>query len=965
MNSIQPKKGDPNMSGKKSMLLSAIIVLIVSFPLSSQTNNEIFERMIGPAVRMDPKIAAQVLASKPGTKFRYDTDGDGKIDTIYFIDNDDRHSPDRQPLLVKVVDEDGDMWVTGEGDLDSDLYIADWNGDGTIDRVVDYIDVDGDNDVDEQVLYRWHDDLRFKDDTWGSLLYNGRAYSATWTRDIGDDNRLQYERNYEYNQPTTQWQSDFNGDEISVYAFLYDVKENRFIPGWENPFCFYDSDKDGVAEEVVRLTGNRNTARNLRYSIDIDNDARGSKRHGYDLSITALGPIRYGEEDCQRVVLRGIPTGPVIAWEKARALAKNANWSKAHLTFSENGINIDPTEGQNHSERWEGVLNHPNDFFPQVGGPSCGPYNKRNEVDSDNSGRFRFYRSGVDRRWHLFGAEVGWIKVDYNNDGKPDMEIAMEDTDLDGFFDLWRYDMDGDGKFEREFRLENDRAYLVPFDYDTLREAYTGELGKIVEENQRLIEALKGTLGKLERKFSVDEVEEYFSKRLAKEYDQGFRLGEKIKESPAGTRYYGDLIRERYFERFLKAGRGKVACLDEAVKSYEQGEYAQAAETLEKKFLKSTARRWYEQYAKRFGIEVQNPGERFLENQALVLELAEIRKAMPDFNERNYALVEEKPRIDWREVPSQVDDLNGDGKGEELVWVRSLLPKEKTTFWCYYTPGGIGKTGYEAKTDAAMDWDEGTKANISWESEQCAYRMYYGQLEAFGKKVEGLILKGFQKMKKSYHEAQDWGMDVLHVGAASGLGGLSIWEGERRLPVIMPGGKGGLRITRRILTRGPVRSLVRVDIDGVRGEKGEYRVRMEMSAYAGNRYSRQDVTVWSPDGGEVIYGPGLQKLTNDECYFLSGSGVLANWGYGYEGAGEIGLGVMYRPEEYVGYAEGDLDRYVKLRGKSGEKRTHWIYGDWRKGFPNPIAPSARDWASNVEQLAWRLRTPVSIRINGR
>jgi hypothetical protein len=491
------------------------------------------------------------------------------------------------------------------------------------------------------------------------------------------------------------------------------------------------------------------------------------------------------------------------------------------------------------------------------------------------------------------------------------------------------------------------------------------ELGKIVEENQRLIEALKGTLGKLEPSFTVDAVEEYFSKRLVKEYDQGFRLGEKINGSLAGTRYYGDLVRERYFARLLKAGQGKVTCLDEMVKSYEDGQYGQAAAILEKKFLKESGRRWYGNYAKRFGIEVENPGERHLENRAFVLNLEEIRKAVRDFNERNYVLAEEEPRIDWREVASQVDDLDGDGKGDELVWVKSLLPKEKMKLWCYYTPGGVGKAEHEPKTDAAMDWDERTKANIGWESERCAYRMYYGQIEAFGKRIDGLILGGLKGMKGSYHQMQDWGMDVLHVGAASGLGGLSIWEGENRLPVIMPEGKGSLRITRQVVARGPVRSLVRVDFSGLKGKRGEYRVRMEMSAYAGNRYSQVDVTIWSPDGKEVVYSPGLEKLARDEWYMLSGSGVLASWGNGYEGAGEIGLGIIYRPEEYAGYTEGELDRYVKLQSPSGEKRTHWIYGDWRKGLPNPVAPTARDWALAVEQLSLKLRTPVAVRVASR
>jgi hypothetical protein len=655
---------------RKSLIpVLGFAALALACPLFSQTNNEIFEKMIGPQARMDPAITAAVLKSEPGTKSRHDTDGDGRIDTIYFIDNDDRHSPERQPMLVKVVDEDGDMASSGEGDLDSDLYIADWNGDGTIDRAVDYIDLDHDQDMDEEVQYRWHDDLRFRDDTWESLQYNGRAYSAFWSKDIGDDNRLAYERDYEYYQPMTQWKSDFNGSETDVYSYLYDFKANFFVPGWENPFCFYDNDGDSRSDEVVRLTGNKNISRNLRYSLDLDNSDRGSQRHGYDMSITALGPIRYGEQDCERHAHRGIPTGPVVSWEKARALAKAANWSKAHLSFNENHNNIDVEEGNDHSERWEGVLNTPNDFFPQVGGPPCGPFNKRNEVDSDNSGSFQFYRSPVDRRWHLFGAEVGWIKTDYDYDGKPEMEIRFEDTDVDGFFDWWRYDLDGDGKYEREYRLADDRAYLVPFDYDALRQAYLSDLAKIVEDNQRLIEALKAALGKVEPKFAVDAVEEYFSTRLVKEYDHGFGLGAKIKNSLAGTRYYGDLIRERYIQRLIAAGAGKVTCLDEVMRACDMGDYGQAAAVLESKLLKGTARRWLEPYAKRFAIEAENAGERWLENRAFVIKVGDIKKSHPDFNERNYALAEAEPRIDWRVIPSQVDDLDGDGKGDELVWV--------------------------------------------------------------------------------------------------------------------------------------------------------------------------------------------------------------------------------------------------------------------------------------------------------
>ena len=136
-------------------LLSA--ALAASAPSSARelTNNEIFVRMIGPAAAMDSAVTAKVLRDGPGRKTFLDTDRDGRIDTCWFIDTDDRHEGKRAPLVVKVVDGDGDMERTGGGDLDSDLWVADWEGDGGVDRAIDYIDLDRDGDVDEEILYQW------------------------------------------------------------------------------------------------------------------------------------------------------------------------------------------------------------------------------------------------------------------------------------------------------------------------------------------------------------------------------------------------------------------------------------------------------------------------------------------------------------------------------------------------------------------------------------------------------------------------------------------------------------------------------------------------------------------------------------------------------------------------------------------------------------------------------------------
>ncbi|MBN1290781.1 MAG: DUF4861 family protein [Candidatus Latescibacteria bacterium] len=941
----------------RSQVLHIVFLIFILFStlVFSQTNNEIFENMVGQIAALDKDVTVQLLHRDPGEKILIDSNRDGRIDILYKIDTDERHKNERSPLVVKIIDEDGDMYLTGEGDLDSDLYVADWYGDGTIDRVIDYIDLDNDNDVDEQVLYQWSDMAHFL--AQASKNYDGKAYCAVWTKDYGDDNRLWYDINYEYNQRTTQWLTDFNGDEIFVYAFFYNFEENTFSAGFENPFAFYDLDGDSFSEEVVRLGASDFVINSLRYSMDIDNDTRGSNRHDYDFSISALGPVSYEPETCMTINLRGIETGHIITWENVRPIAKAGIWSKIHLTWDENDNNIDPVQGRQHNERWEGIISYGNEYIRQVGGPSCGAYNKRNEVDMDGSGNSHFYYSTVDQRLHLYGAEVGWIKADYDYDEHADMQIFMEDTDGNGFFDTWKYDANADSIFERVFNLTNDEGQVYQLDYLTLHELYLPSIEKAVKDNQKMLETIKPVLMKYEENFSLDNIEEYFRTSLVTGYNRGFSLGQKVKNSDEGTRYYGDLMRERYWFRLLKTGAVNDSNFPDIRDAYENGLYDHTADLIEQHFLKEQVIQPYKSYEKCFMIELTNPVDMFLENHPLILDIETIRNKIRDFNPLNYEIVEGVSRIDWRSVASQVDDLNGDNKPDELAFVHSLLPMKVTNLRCWYSPEGIESTVYPQKTDTHRDWLD-LKVNIGWESNLCGYRMYYGQIDFFGKRRESLILK---TNAENYHLISDWGMDVLHVGQSSGLGGISIWNDSERIPVMNPVGKGNVGIERSIIASGPVRSLVRVDFSNVRSSKGDYTVSMLMSAFADNRFSQQNITVTSSLGDTVMYSPGVMKLKNDNFFLDSGSGILTCWGYSDDVIKDIGMGLMFEPGEYEGYAESEIDRYIKLKIPSGERRTHWIIGGWRKGLANPVAPTARDWAKQVDELGRQLRVQVGIR----
>lgn len=123
-------------------------------------------------------------------------------------------------------------------------------------------------------------------------------------------------------------------------------------------------------------------------------------------------------------------------------------------------------------------------------------------------------------------------------------------------------------------------------------------------------------------------------------------------------------------------------------------------------------------------------------------------------------------------------------EGGEWKWVTKSNGNEQ-----YEYQGGVFKSVAELKvdekhTDHSFDIQfEGP----GWESDKIGYRIYLdwrNAIDIFGKKTDKPVLQnvgldGFD----SYHEMQDWGVDVLKVGSALGIGTLAFWDGEKAVRV--------------------------------------------------------------------------------------------------------------------------------------------------------------------------------------
>ncbi len=523
----------------------AAVALGIAFVFASNCSadsvqtQKLFERVFGSAVKFDPAMVDKALQGKPGERHYVDKDNDGKPEEVWFIDTSPRHPPETQPLLVRVVDEDHDLEMGGEPDLDSDLYIADWKADGMVDAVCDYTDRDGDNDVDEMGLY-------FPGSSGG---VGAEKLMVWWGDDVGDDNQLWYDIGYTYRQRLCQYRSHFGGAELFC-AFTIGLNDSQWTPLWENPFLFYDNDHDGVTEEVIRIGGRGDLIDNLRYSFDADHDATLENPRDFDVSISAFAPPGTALEErlSERRALRGIPTGPFLAYSAARDFAHDRAWDKMLLCWDENDLNIDGDglrDGRftDTQERWEGVICKGNEYFKQIGGPSCGLFNKRVEVATTPREAWHVYYSPTDQRLHLFGADKMWQWADFNYDNNLDMRYDYADTDGDGYIDTWRLDINGDGQPEDTWTSQGAKPIDVPYTWTAVSETMIPLLARVPNQLFQLDTRLQQALAT----FGVNEPDAVMQCLLSgfdtPDLEEDLRV--RLLSSEESWRYYLDLVKDR------------------------------------------------------------------------------------------------------------------------------------------------------------------------------------------------------------------------------------------------------------------------------------------------------------------------------------------------------------------------------------------------------------------------------------
>ena len=460
-----------------------------------------------------------------GQSFTLDLNGDGRPDTIV-----ERVGGN----VVEAIDDTAH--ASNIVNRANTAYLVSYKGTGLVDRLVAYIDNDGDGDCDEmEIRYYQNGYLRFG---WFAENYD---HDGAQLFDLKD---WQYSGN--------GFSSKFRGN-VLMYLNKYDPSTGRWVPLSECPFAFFDPNHDGLAEIVLRVSAvpkqdvdfnevdyaNNPTFRwnpiapkneeivmgNLRLSYSLDPEPRSQQPH-FTFGFTMVGAEPYQTAGMFYTNPRRRPPQTVVRlpWEGALDTALRYEAQETGFSWDEH----------NDQHRWEGQYwIWERRLLENTGNPVY-RWNVRREYSPHPSSSRRLYYSGVDRRYHLFGATESWLEAGHLVNDKKDLEIRAYDSNGDGYFDSWEVFRGNEPIPVRSTRVLDQKVTPVPLERGFLVADYNMRvLPQAIADDVQLISAMKG----------------FVSVPLARGYEQE---AAKAKSNEA-KRYSLDIARELYFLKLRDA----------------------------------------------------------------------------------------------------------------------------------------------------------------------------------------------------------------------------------------------------------------------------------------------------------------------------------------------------------------------------------------------------------------------------
>ncbi|WP_294960766.1 DUF4861 domain-containing protein [uncultured Flavobacterium sp.] len=354
-------------------------------------------------------------------------------------------------------------------------------------------------------------------------------------------------------------------------------------------------------------------------------------------------------------------------------------------------------------------------------------------------------------------------------------------------------------------------------------------------------------------------------------------------------------------------------------------------------------------------------------------------------------------------IPAQTNDLNGDGKWDELFFTVDFLPNEEKNIqlkWSETDPKYTIKTSVrfgkrEGKNlPVHPDTQEVLMANQvhkklgyqkyqtdgpTWENDKVGFRHYLdgrNSKDVFGKKLpaitpENVGINSKGAVEDNYHVMYDWGRDIFPVGNSVGLGGYALLIDNKinRLGILGNDTINNVeKTTFKIAAEGPVNSVLSYHYQNWSASGNLYQVQETTSIWPGMYGYKNTVSINGIKGTETFLA-AISNLNNKNPLQVIEAGdwvCLIQHDYlTYERQWILGTAILVPADLYQGYIEapktGQLtDSYlVKLKVENNKEISYYAIAAWELSADKGFSDSAF-FTNYVTNLAKQLSAKIKV-----
>lgn len=362
-------------------------------------------------------------------------------------------------------------------------------------------------------------------------------------------------------------------------------------------------------------------------------------------------------------------------------------------------------------------------------------------------------------------------------------------------------------------------------------------------------------------------------------------------------------------------------------------------------------------------------------------------------------------KLNGGNVPSQADDMNADGKWDELAFTINIQASETVSLDVENVPVAEYpsfekrtnlRLGIHQPDDTYLEVDEymapsckdsfkiiAQGESVSWENDKMGFRNYFdcrNVKDLYGKlKPEMIIDKIHTPEIPDYHVLSDWGMDVLHCGSSTGSGGLAMLEADSLYRL---GSTDGYEYKK--VAEGPVRSVFDLIYTGWNVADQNLTAVERISVYPGKYWFQSDVTVSGFSGEkQIVTGIVTSLLKNEPADFEANAGYrsIATLDKQSLNNDELGMAVLLKNDEITKVARTtnldyfelgyktvtekkfsqviSMTYYVAQKIQAGVPARHYFFAVW--GLENEKWKNMDNFKSYISSEADLLSNPVSIK----